>query len=213
MKRMKAFLRRRRAIPIVCYVAALLIWLLLSASAAFSDAMARVSGRLAEQTLHAADFSLVDLALTSSDDTGDTLVTTTGDPQMILEDVSDRAVRTFRVWADYEGDAREMCLYYTTAAGQPYSQDHRVYPAQQADGSYLYTLPRCAIVSLRLDPCSPDEGHTVTIHLSKIALNTDVGGYFIPSWYQVFCLVLYPGLAAAALDWLRAAVRHLFKTK
>ena len=189
MKQVHAFLRRRRAIPVICYLVAFLVWLLLGAGAAVSDAMARASGRLEELTLHAAE--------------SETLVTTTGDPQMILEDLSGYTVRTMRVWASYEGDAREMCLYFTTQPGEPYSQDNRVYPAQQDDGSYLYVLPRTQIVSLRLDPCSPDEGRTVTMHLSRIALNTDVGGYFIPSWYQIFCLILYPGLAAALLDWLR----------
>ena len=204
MKQVHAFLRRRRAIPVICYLVAFLVWLLLGAGAAVSDAMARASGRLEELTLHAADFALVDLTLTASDAESETLVTTTGDPQMILEDLSGYTVRTMRVWAGYEGDAREMCLYYTTRPGEPYSQDNRVYPAQQDDGSYLYVLPRTQIVSLRLDPCSPDEGRTVTMHLSRIALNTDVGGYFIPSWYQIFCLILYPGLGAALLDWLRA---------
>lgn len=204
MKQVHAFLRRRRAIPVICYLVAFLVWLLLGVGAAVSDAMARASGRLEELTLHAADFALVDLTLTASDAESETLVTTTGDPQMILEDLSGYTVRTMRVWASYEGDAREMCLYYTTRPGEPYSQDNRVYPAQQDEGSYLYVLPRTQIVSLRLDPCSPDEGRTVTMHLSRIALNTDVGGYFIPSWYQIFCLILYPGLAAALLDWLRA---------
>ena len=132
------------------------------------------------------------------------LVTTTGDPQMLLADLGGRTVRTLQVFSRYEGDAREMCLYYTTAAGQPYSPDRRVYPAQQADGSYLYTLPRTRIVSLRLDPCSPDEGKQVIIALDKIVLNAQVGGYFLPSWHQAFCLVLYPALAAALLDWLQA---------
>lgn len=202
--KLKPLLRRRLAIPVLCYLVAMLVWIVLGASALVADLWAHHSGRLREQTLHAQDFALVDLELQS--ESPDVLVTQTGDPQMILEDVSDRAVRTMQVYADYEGDAREMCLYYTTAVGQPYSQDRRVYPARQSDGSYLYTLPRTRIVALRLDPCSPDVDKQVTITLDKITLNTQVGGYFLPSWYQIFCLVLYPGLAAAALDWLRAVI-------
>ena len=202
--KLRPLLRRRLAIPVLCYLVALVAWILWGAAALGADLLARNSGRLAEQTLHAGDFALVDLELQAGEP--ETLLTLTGDPQMILEDVSDRTVRTLQVFAEYEGDAREMCLYYTTEAGQPYSQDRRVYPALQADGSYLYTLPRTRIVALRLDPCSPDEGKQVTIRLDRVTLNTQVGGYFLPSWYQIFCLVLYPALAAAALDWLRAVL-------
>lgn len=207
--KLRPLLRRRLAIPVLCYLVALVAWILWGAAALGADLLARNSGRLAEQTLHAGNFALVDLELKESalqEGEPETLLTLTGDPQMILEDVSDRTVRTLQVFAEYEGDAREMCLYYTTEAGQPYSQDRRVYPALQADGSYLYTLPRTRIVALRLDPCSPDEGKQVTIRLDRITFNTQVGGYFLPSWYQIFCLVLYPALAAAALDWLRAVL-------
>lgn len=206
--KLKQLLRRRWALPALCYLVALAVWIVLGAAALAGDIWARSRGSLSEQTLHAADFTLDGLEPLEgrADGEAEMLVTTTGDPQMLLADLGGRTVRTLQVFARYEGDAREMCLYYTTAAGQPYSPDRRVYPAQQADGSYLYTLPRTRIVSLRLDPCSPDEGKQVTIRLNRITLNTQVGGYFLPSWYQIFCLVLYPALAAAALDWLRAVL-------
>ena len=204
--KLKQLLRRRWALPALCYLVALAVWIVLGAAALAGDIWARSRGSLSEQTLHAADFTLDGLESLEgrADGEAEMLVTTTGDPQMLLADLGGRTVRTLQVFARYEGDAREMCLYYTTAAGQPYSPDRRVYPAQQADGSYLYTLPRTRIVSLRLDPCSPDEGKQVIIALDKIVLNAQVGGYFLPSWYQAFCLVLYPALAAALLDWLQA---------
>lgn len=204
--KLKQLLRRRWALPALCYLVALAVWIVLGAAALAGDIWARSRGSLSEQTLHAADFTLDGLEPLEgrADGEAEMLVTTTGDPQMLLADLGGRTVRTLQVFARYEGDAREMCLYYTTAADQPYSPDRRVYPAQQADGSYLYTLPRTRIVSLRLDPCSPDEGKQVIIALDKIVLNAQVGGYFLPSWYQAFCLVLYPALAAALLDWLQA---------
>lgn len=204
--KLKQLLRRRWALPALCYLVALAVWIVLGAAALAGDIWARSRGSLSEQTLHAADFTLDGLEPLEgrADGEAEMLVTTTGDPQMLLADLGGRTVRTLQVFARYEGDAREMCLYYTTAAGQPYSPDRRVYPAQQADGSYLYTLPRTRIVSLRLDPCSPDEGKQVIIALDKIVLNAQVGDYFLPSWYQAFCLVLYPALAAALLDWLQA---------
>ena len=204
--KLKQLLRRRWALPALCYLVALAVWIVLGAAALAGDIWARSRGSLSEQTLHAADFTLDGLEPLEgrADGEAEMLVTTTGDPQMLLADLGGRTVRTLQVFARYEGDAREMCLYYTTAAAQPYSPDRRVYPAQQADGSYLYTLPRTRIVALRLDPCSPDEGKQVIIALDKIVLNAQVGGYFLPSWYQAFCLVLYPALAAALLDWLQA---------
>ena len=204
--KLKQLLRRRWALPALCYLVALAVWIVLGAAALAGDIWARSRGSLSEQTLHAADFTLDGLEPLEgrADGEAEMLVTTTGAPQMLLADLGGRTVRTLQVFARYEGDAREMCLYYTTAAGQPYSPDRRVYPAQQADGSYLYTLPRTRIVSLRLDPCSPDEGKQVIIALDKIVLNAQVGGYFLPSWHQAFCLVLYPALAAALLDWLQA---------
>lgn len=139
---------------------------------------------------------------------------------MILEDVSGRVVRTVSYNVEFDGDSREMCLYYTTKTGEPYSQDRRVFPKVLADGTYVYTLPRTQIVALRLDPCSPDENKTVglTFTPQSITLNaasTLPGGadYFIPAWYQLFGLIVYPALAAAALDWLWAVGRQLAKKK
>lgn len=189
---------RRWMLPVLCYLVALAGWLVWGLWEMAADGLDRASGRMTEQELTASDFALVDLEQQGED----VLVTTSGDPQMILEDVSDQTVRTLQIWADYDNPAREMCLYYTTQAGQPYSQDRRVFPRQQDDGSYLYQLPRGRIVSLRLDPCSPDQDKTVTVTVHRIALNTGAAANLLPNWYQAFCLILYPGLAAAALDWL-----------
>ena len=216
--KLKQLLRRRWALPALCYLVALAVWIVLGAAALAGDIWARSRGSLSEQTLHAADFTLDGLEPLEgrADGEAEMLVTTTGDPQMLLADLGGRTVRTLQVFARYEGDAREMCLYYTTAAGQPYSPDRRVYPAQQADGSYLYTLPRTRIVSLRLDPCSPDENATVRIRFDGGAITLNAADalpagldYWLPSWYQAFCLILYPALAAAALCWLRACRRAL----
>lgn len=207
--------------PAVCYLLAAVVWLMLAAVHCLSDGMARGSGALAEQTLAAADFQLVDLETLGEavDETGQSaalLRSTSGDPQMILEDVAGgqiegRMVRTLRLYCTFDTDPREMCLYYTTAVGQPYSQDRRVFAASQPDGSYLFTLPRASLCALRLDPCSPEENKATTITLQKVVLNRPAGpaSYFVPSWYQLYCLILYPALAAAALSWtMRAAGRH-----
>ena len=216
MKAMKNWFARRGALPITAYLLALAAWLVLGAAHFGSDALAKAQGRLAEETMAVPDWQLV--GLTQNED--GTLTTVDGDPQMILEDVSGRVVRTVSYNVEFDGDSREMCLYYTTKTGEPYSQDRRVFPKVLADGTYVYTLPRTQIVALRLDPCSPDENKTVglTFTPQSITLNaasTLPGGadYFIPTWYQLFGLIVYPALAAAALDWLWAVGRQLAKKK
>ena len=138
-----------------------------------------------------------------------TLTTQDGDPQMILEDVGNRVVRTISYTAEFDGEAREMCLYYTTKVGEDYSADRRVFPQSLGSGQYVYTLPRTSLAALRLDPCSPEENKAVTLTMSDITLNAAdtlpaVWQYFVPTWYQAFCLVLYPALAAAAVSMVGA---------
>lgn len=213
---------RRAFWPAACYLLAAAAWLVLAAVHCAADSMARSGGTLVEQTLSAADFQLVDLVVLGEDGETETgasaalLETTSGDPQMILENVTDgriegTAVRTLQLYCEFDADPREMCLYYTTAEGQPYSQDMRVFAAVQPDGSYLFTLPRGRLCALRLDPCSPEENKSVTLTLQKVVLNRPVSaaGYFVPSWYQLYCLVLYPALAAAALSWAAHAAAWL----
>ena len=215
----KRWFARRGALPLTCYLLALAAWLALGAVHAGGDALARGSGALYEAAVPLADWQLVGLAQTAATpetatlQEAVTLTTTDGDPQMILEDVSDRTVRTLSYTVEFAGDAREMCLYYTTAAGQDYSQDRRVFPQALGGGRYLYTLPRTPIVALRLDPCSPDANKTVELTFSPAAITLNgadtlpaVWQYFVPTWHQAFCLALYPALAAAALSWLRACV-------
>ena len=211
MKTLQRWISRRGALPLTCYLVAAALWLVLGAVHWGSDALARSAGTLYEADIPVAGWKLA--GLQDNGGTADTalLTTTDGDPQMILEDVSDMVVRTLSYTVAFEGDAREMCLYYTTKIGEDYSQDRRVFPQALGEGRYLYTLPRTSIVALRLDPCSPDENKTVglTFAPGTISLNAPetlpaVWQYFVPSWYQAFCLVLYPALAAAALSWLRA---------
>ena len=86
-------------------------------------------------------------------------------------------------------------------------------PQNLGDGHYLYTLPRTSIAALRLDPCSPDENKTVGLTFAPEALTLNAADtlpswwqYLVPSWYQAFCLVLYPALAAAAVSMAAAIV-------
>ena len=216
MKTLQRWFSRRGALPLTCYLVAVALWLVLGAVHWGSDALARSAGTMYESDIPVTEWQLAGITDAGSTAESAVLTTTDGDPQLILEDVSGMVVRTLSYTVTFEGDAREMCLYYTTKVGEDYSQDRRVFPQALGDGRYLYTLPRTTIVALRLDPCSPDENKTVqmTFAPGTITLNAAdslpaAWQYFVPSWYQAFCLVLYPALAAAALSWLRAVWRAL----
>lgn len=198
-------IRRRGALPLGCYLLAVLLWLLLGVFHLASDGVARATHKLASEDLMLDAFQMVDLAPAE----GGGYVTTSGDPQMILEDVGGRVVRTLSYYAEYlDAPPREICLYYTTAVGQPYSADRRVFPQVTAAGEYVFTLPRTKLAALRLDVCSPDADKPVTVLFQPQAVTLNAAAllpgpldYFVPSWYQAFCLVLYPALAAAAISW------------
>lgn len=208
---LRKFFARCGALPAACYLLTLAGWLVLGAWNFGSDAVSRAQGSLTEQQVSLGEFQLVDLDAQEGGYTS-----TSSDPQIILEDVSDRVVRTLSYQAEFDSEPREMCLYYTTAVGEPYSQDKRVFPTIGEDGSYIYTLPRTTIVSLRLDPCSPDATDPVTVQFAGDAITLNDAdalpsglAYWLPSWYQLFCFLLYPALAAAILSWLRAVWREL----
>ena len=216
MKRLKTFFARRGAVPAACYILAVAVWLVLGLAHAGSDALAKAQGRMTEQVIPVQNWQLVGLETTDMEADTITLTTTNGDPQMILEDVSGQVVRTLSYTVTFDGDAREMCLYYTTKVGEDYSQDRRVFPQNLGNGQYLYTLPRTTIAALRLDPCSPDENKTVdltfapaTLTLNAAATLPDWWQYLVPTWYQAFCLLLYPALCASAMSWLRSLVPFL----
>ena len=207
MKALQKWFSRRGALPLTAYLLALVCWLVLGAAHLASDTAARAQGRLTEETMAVTDWQLAGLTLADG-----TLTTLDGDPQIILENVDGRVVRTISYTAQFDDEPREVCLYYTTKIGEDYSADRRVFPKSAGNGRYIYTLPRTSLAALRLDPCSPEETRTVTFTMSDITLNAAdtlpaPWQYFVPSWYQAFCLVLYPALAAAAVSIVGAVVR------
>lgn len=206
-----AFLKKPWGLAAVCYGAALAGWLLYSAFCLGSDSFFALTGSLRQQKLTVQDFALVNLEQTGEN----TLYTLNGDPQMILSDVSGQKVRSLTIRAEYTKDAREMCLYYTTAPGQDFSQEKRVFAVQADDGTCTYTLPRAKIASLRLDPCSPAENELLTMTVESICLNAprSAVSYFAPGWAGAFRLVLWPGMAAAALNILAGLYRLLSKKR
>ena len=207
MKTLQKWFSPRGALPLTAYLLALVCWLVLGTAHLASDTAARAQGRLTEETMAVTDWQLAGLTLADG-----TLTTLDGDPQIILENVDGRVVRTISYTAQFDDEPREVCLYFTTKIGEDYSADRRVFPKSAGSGRYIYTLPRTSLAALRLDPCSPEENRTVTFTMSDIILNAAdtlpaPWQYFVPGWYQAFCLVLYPALAAAAVSIVGAVVR------
>ena len=195
---MKAFLKKLPApIPLLCYAAALLYWLCSGVAMLAGDGVAAARGRLRYQAVPLERFELVDL-----ETDGGILATTSGDPQMLLADLGGQVVRTLRMRVQFSHTPREICLYYTSRPGEPFSREKRVFAARQDDGSYLFDLPAGHIEALRLDPCSP-AAEQQRIELQDFAVELNVPRpwyhYFGPGWYGAFCYLVWPGLAAAAL--------------
>ncbi|GKI15860.1 hypothetical protein CE91St44_23450 [Oscillospiraceae bacterium] len=204
MKRRRTFFKRLKApIPTLCYAVCAAVWLAAGAAGLCSDGIAKATGRLYQFELAAEDFEQVGLQRLESG----ALLTLDGDPQMIWENGEGAVLRTVRMEAAFDRSPREMCLYYTTKEGEPFSVNKRVFAAQADDGSYLYTLPQGRIAALRLDPCSPEENKPVEMTIAGLYVNEPAPwwSYFAPGWAGVFSMVLYPGLAAAAISLVRAA--------
>lgn len=210
-ERLQAFLARRAALPVLCYAAAALLWLVWGVYARLDD----IGLRGGQTVLPVETFTLTDLE--KDPDVQDGYRAISGDPQMLWENTDGRKLRTVSYVPEFlGGEPREMCLYYTTRDGEAFSRDKRVFPRVLASGRYVYTLPHGKITALRLDPCSPDaKGDPVTVVFLSgvIDLNYDPTlphGWqaFVPDPYTAFCLLLYPALAAALLDWLRAVRRQ-----
>ena len=90
-----------------------------------------------------------------------------------------------------------MCLYYTTKVGEDYSADRRVFRQSLGKRAVRPHLPRTSHGRAAAGPRSPEENKAVTLTMSDITLNAAdtlpaVWQYFVPTWYQAFCLVLYP---------------------
>lgn len=134
--------------------------------------------------------------LVNMEHTGDGLVSTTGDAQLLLNPGT--LVRSLRLVARYEGGAVcEKDLYYHLPAFG-YTSRLRVWPTASEDGSWTYTLPRFAGQGLRLDLA---DSAGVTVDLTAIVLNERLPWqeYFIPSAWQLFWLAALPGLAGCAV--------------
>lgn len=210
-RRSKWLVRIRKVkIPVLCYLAVLLVWLIVCTINCAGDGIARGNGSLAQQVLTAEDFEL-DGMVRQADGS---YLCATDDPQMILPQL-DGKVRSLRLWAEYSGNSYEMNLYYTTSADSEqnsgrFGQTQRVWPVAQNDDSYLFTLPRKTLYALRLDPASAPASQELVIRFDRIVINEPVSAwsYFNPGWAGLVVLLILPAFLAALLRWVLDMVRH-----
>lgn len=184
----------RARIPLLCYTAALALWLVLCLGTVLGDTAARLSGKLAPHTLAITELELVSLEPRGENE----WMATNADPQLIWVNPDGRRVRSLTLQVQHGGRVGEMALYYLKAYGEPFSREQRVFPVQNADGSYTFLLPETDVYALRLDPCSTAQ----PLRGLAVSLNTDcpLWWYWLPDWQQAFALLLVPGLAACALN-------------
>ena len=194
---MKKWLQNGKGhIAAACYLAALLVWLCIGTAHLAGDGIAALRGRMPETMLKASDFTLMDL-----NPVGNVLSCASADPQMHWTNTQNIRVRGVTLRAVYDKLPQEICLYYLLEGQTDFSREQRVFPTQRADGSYVFMLPRTDIAALRLDVCS---AYCVISDFS-LTLNTPAAfwQYYLPGWWGMFELLLYPGLAACAISLVR----------
>ena len=138
------------------------------------------------------DWQLV--GLTQNED--GTLTTVDGDPQMILK-------MSMAAWCAPSATPRNLTAKRGKCACTTPQRSAKItlptagcFPERGRGAVHLHAAPHqpgCAAAG----PCSPEENKTVTLAVRDITLNAAdtlpaVWQYFVPTWYQAFCLVLYP---------------------
>ena len=193
---MKTTKRKATApIPILIYLLTLVGWLLFSTALFSSDQKARYAGQMPTEAITQNDLSLLNVLKAN-----DKLVCITTDPQLWWYNYEDVRVRTLTMTASYSKNPLEICLFYLKDGQKDFSLDQRVYPVQNEDGTYTFTLPTTNIARLRLDICSDTcviRDFTLTLNAPRAAWR-----YYVPSNWYLFLMLILPGLAASAISLL-----------
>ena len=158
------------------------------------DAFQRAVGNVVPAQLDPNDFTLIDTQQTQPG----TFTSTSPDPRMVLEP-SPAYVRTVTVECTFSKDPGEFCIFYKTSPEQTeYDATRRAWGYRQADGSYLFRLPKGRIYGLRLDP---GIFTNLDFTVQKITINDPAGflSWFKPSPMWVLGQALVPLVMAAAV--------------
>ncbi len=183
----------RWLLPVLCYLVTFAAVLAVSCVSLVIDSRDRASGYLAQRQLSVADFELVNATAE-----GNVVTSTNEDPQMIYT-AQDIRLDSLTLVVGYNMHPYERCLYYSTDPAQPFGQDRRVWPVENADGSVTFSLP-AGVRSIRLDAGSRTN---LEMTFESIVLNAPrtAADYFMPDGGGWFALLALPGFAAAVLQW------------
>lgn len=162
---------------------------------AAADAIARATGTLQTRTLDFTDFETFQMTIESPT----RAVTAGSDPQLILRTPGTRVVgAAFTI--HFSEDPGEVTLYYAQE-GEEFSSEKKIWGKPKNDGSYVFTLPRTRIDTLRVDPTNQPG---LTMELESFTLNgaRDFLSYFSFTYEDLFFFLICPGMAAAALAYV-----------
>lgn len=192
-------------IPLGFYLAALLIWAALCTAALVQDSIARSAGDMPETVLSAENRDFYQMDVLRAGEAGK-LACLSADPQMRWSNDSGIRVRSVTMTASYSRNPIEISLYYLTGDQTEYIRAQRIYAQDNGDGSYTFVLPRTDVTALRFDICSTPcvvRNFSVTLNPLRPAWQ-----YYVPTYWQMFQMLLYPGLAASLASLLWGASLH-----
>lgn len=185
-------------LTLLCYIMTVLIWLGVAVVRLAMD-----SARLPEpMQLEPQDFTtLSGIWIAPEWDEGDRrIITLDADPQMIAEFGEAGLVLT-RVELRAGWSATPpggIHLYYTTEAGQPFSERRKLWAEAGPDGGWVFDVGGRRVTAIRLDPGSAG---AVTWQYDAVVLNAEkpAWAYFVPDTRGIFLLLFAPLLASAIL--------------
>lgn len=197
-------------IPLICYGAAIVVYLAVCGIHLLVDTLRLQSGELERRELTTDSLFLDGVKLLENDEGGFDLISENPDPQIIYSPGAPfhASTFTFRASESSRGGG-EMTLFYTTGPDEPYTERQRLWAQQHADGSWVFDLGGRQVQALRFDP---DTVGGVAWRDWEMVLNEPkpVWRYFLPDARPVFLLLFLPGLAAALVVEARHIVRNYY---
>lgn len=190
---------RKWILPLACYVAALVVYLLFCLFYLARDTVSLSSGELERQKLWLEDFQLESIHQLETEDGVQRFVSTDPDPQMIYR--RDTSFRVSRVVFNAEAINKpqgSMVLYYTTHLGEEFSDAKKVWAKLDQEGNWYFDLNGQRLTAIRLDPDS--EGGVIW-NVHRIVLNErkSIAEYFIPDGFSIFLVLFLPAFLAGVI--------------
>lgn len=163
------------AFVLVCYLAGCTFILL-------RDSSRIQNGILQQKTLVLEDFTFESVQILESENGKQRFVSTDHDPQLIytIDGQTPFAPGIVSFDAQPHLPSGEMVLYYTTKAGQGFSDTRRVWAFQQSDGSWQFDLTGKLVYAIRLDPDSVQAGVVWQVNSITIGMQKPAISYYLP---------------------------------